>query len=89
MAVKRIKGVITLMGSNELTDNNLFKTISKCFVNNKRPDVSEVFVIYEDSTRERIWTFNPTKYNFDHREFVGKTKIEAVFYCDRKKPRTI
>lgn len=75
------------MDLNELTDDNLFSIISKCFINNKQPYRSEVFVIYHNGARERIWTFNPMRYDFDHREFVGKTKIEAVFYCDRKKPR--
>lgn len=76
------------MDLQELTDDNLFSIISKCFINNKRSDISEIFVVFEDGKRERIWTFNPTRYVFDHREFVGKTKIEAVFYCDRKKPRS-
>ena len=70
-------------------DPNLYKVISKCFINKKQPDVSEVFVIYADDSRERIWTFNPMRYDYDHREFIGKTKIEAVFYCDRKNPKSI
>lgn len=37
-------------------------------------DVTEVIVIYENGVREKIWTFNPTKYIFDYRDFVGKTK---------------
>lgn len=77
------------MDLQELTDDNLFSIISKCFINNRRSDKSEIFVIFENGDRERIWTFNPTRYDFDHREFVGKTKIEAVFYCDRKKPKSI
>lgn len=68
-------------------DTKLYSIISKCFINTKRFDTAEIIVIYEDSSRERIWTFNPTKYDFDYRDFVGKSKIEAVFYCDRKKPR--
>ena len=70
-------------------DINLYKQISKCFINNKRQDMSEIFVIYSDRSRERIWSFNPLKYDFDHKYFNGKTKIEAVFYCDRKKPYCI
>ena len=70
-------------------DPNLYKVIDSCFVNNRRPELSEIFVIYVDGSRERIWSFNPMRYEFDHREFLGKTKIEAVFYCDRKKPRSI
>lgn len=77
------------MEQNLLLDPNLYKVISKCFVNNKRPDLSEVFAIYSDESRERIWSFNPSRYNFDHREFIGKTKIEAVFYCDRKEPKSV
>ena len=77
------------MDLRELNDDNLFSIISKCFINNKRSDISEIFVIYTNGDRERIWTFNHTRYDFDHREFVGKTKIEAVFHCDRKKPKSI
>ena len=73
----------------ELLDKNLYKVISKCFINNRRHDLSEIFVIYADDTRETIWTFNPMRYDFDHRQFIGKTKIEAVFHCDRKSPRSI
>lgn len=67
-----------------MTDDKMYNVISKCFINSKRHDTSEVFVIYEDGSRERIWTFNPMRHEFDFREFVGKTKLEAVFYCDRK-----
>lgn len=77
------------MNQRDLLDKSLYKTISKCFINPKGSDVSEIFVIYADDTRERIWTFDSTIYDFDHREFIGKTKIEAVFYCDRKNPRII
>ena len=77
------------MTPENLLDANLYKVIEKCFINNRRPDLSEIFVIYVDDSRERIWSFNPLRYDFDHREFIGKTKIEAVFYCDRKDPRSI
>lgn len=77
------------MTQRRLLDNNLYSIISKCFINTKRPDTSEVFVIYADGSREKIWTFNPTRYTFDYSEFIGKTKIEAVFYCDRKKPKSV
>lgn len=77
------------MEQMELLDDNLYKVISRCFINIKKPDLSEIFVIYTDDTRETIWTFNPTRYDFDHHDFIGKTKIEAVFYCDRKNPRSI
>lgn len=74
---------------SELLDVNLYKVIVKCYINNKRPGMSEVHVIYSDDSRENIWTFNPMRYDFDNRIFVGMTKIEAVFYCDRKEPRSI
>ena len=74
------------MNQEYLLDENLYKTITKCYVNKKHPNVSEIFVIYGDDTREVIWTFNPMRYEFIHHEFIGKTKIEAVFYCDRKEP---
>lgn len=77
------------MDVSKLADDNLYSTISKCFINNKRHDISEIFVIYENGDRERIWSFNPMKYDFDFREFIGKFKLEAVFYCDRKKPRSM
>lgn len=77
------------MDQQGLIDVNLHKTISKCFINKKQPDKSEVFVVYADGTRETIWTFNPMRYSFSHYEFIGKTKIEAVFYCDRKSPRSL
>lgn len=69
-------------------DPKLYNIIVKCFINNRRPDLSEIFVIYEDGSRERIWTFNPARHDFYHHEFVGKTKLEAVFYCDRKKTKS-
>lgn len=77
------------MDQLELLDENLYKVISKCFINNKRPDSSEIHVIYADDSKETIWTFNPMRYEFDRSEFVGMTKIEAVFYCDRKEPRSV
>ena len=77
------------MDQQELLDKNLYKVISKCYINSKRPDISEIHVIYTDNTRENIWTFNPTRYDFDNRPFVNMTKIEAVFYCDRKEPRSV
>lgn len=77
------------MDQQTLIDANLYKVISKCFVNNRRTHMSEIFVIYADDSREVIWTFNPTRYDFSHHEFIGKTKIEAVFHCDRKEPRSL
>lgn len=73
------------MNQQEYVDPNLYNIISKCFINTKQQGMSEIFVIYINGERERIWTFNPSRYTFDHRDFVGRTKIEAVFYCDRKR----
>lgn len=72
------------MGQRDLLDDNIYNIISKCFINTKRQNVAEVIVIYENGVHEKIWAFNQTRYIFDYRDFVGKTKIEAVFYCDRK-----
>lgn len=41
--------------------------------------IAEIFVIYEDGSRERIWTFDPAKYDFDHRDFIVKTKKKLCF----------
>ncbi len=76
------------INQQELLDGNLYSIISKCYINTKRPDTSEIFAIYTNGSREKIWTFNPTRYAFDYSEFIGKTKIEAVFHCDRKKPKS-
>ena len=70
----------------DLIDRNLHSIISKCFINSRRSGLSEIFVIYTNGDRERIWSYNNLRYDFDHRDFIGKTKIEAVFYCDKKKP---
>ena len=72
------------MDQRNLLDNNLYNIISKCFIHNKRQNVSEITVVYDNWTREKTWTFNPVRCIFDYQEFIGKTKIEAVFYCDRK-----
>ena len=77
------------MDQRDLLDINLYKAITRCYINNKQPDRSEIFVIYADDCRENIWTFNPMRYDFERQEFIGMTKIEAVFYCDRKEPKSI
>jgi hypothetical protein len=77
------------MAHEQLLDPNLYKVIARCYINNRQPDRAEIFVIYTDDARENIWTFNPMRYDFNRQEFVGMTKIEAVFYCDRKEPRSI
>lgn len=77
------------MDQQHLLDPNLHKIISKCYINKKRPDRHEIHVIYTDNSKETIWTYNPMRYDFDHCEFINKTKIEAVFHCDRKEPRSV
>lgn len=77
------------MDQRDLLDINLYKVITRCYINNKQPDRSEIFVIYADDCRENIWTFNPMRYDFERQEFIGMTKIEAVFHCDRKEPKSI
>ena len=66
-----------------LLDENMNKKIKNCFINSEGPFRSRLFVIYEDNSRENIWTYKPQKYQLDRGIFTGKTKIEAVFYCDR------
>lgn len=77
------------MDQRDLVDENLYKVISKCFINKRSSDTAEIFVIYADGARENIWTYNMLRYEFTHHEFIGKAKIEAVFHCDRKEPRSI
>ena len=67
-----------------LLDKNMDKRIVKCYINDKSNMKKEVFVIYADGAREVIHTYNANKYEFARGEFIGKTKLEAVFYCDRK-----
>lgn len=71
-----------------LLDENMDKKIIKCYINNKGRFINEIFAIYEDGCREVIYSFNPAKIDFHGSEFIGKTKLAAVFYCDRKKPTT-
>lgn len=77
------------MDQNELLDKHLYKVIKKCYVKIRDHRRNEIFVIYDDGSREAIWSYDPTKYDFEHREFLGKRKIEAVFYCDRKPSRNV
>lgn len=67
----------------DLLDENMDKVIKACFINDRGPDKSRVFVIYEDGSRENIFTFNPKKHYLNNTLFIGMTKLEAVFYCDR------
>lgn len=77
------------MGQSHLLDPHLYKIISKCYINKKDYDRNTIFVIYDDGNRENIWTYDPSRYDFYKDEFIGKTKIEAVFYCDRKGSRNL
>lgn len=72
------------MFDNNLMDRNLYKVIDRCFINEVGRWRNEVSVIYEDGVQEVIYHYNPMEYEFSFREFIGKTKIEAAFYCDRK-----
>ena len=75
------------MNQNELLDTNLYEIIVHCKFHKLNVNATEIIVIYENGRKERIWTFDPKRYSFNYREFEGMTKIEAVFYCDRKPPR--
>lgn len=75
------------MNQNELLDPNLYEVIKHCSMKKKASNITEIVVTYENGDKERIWTFNSNRYGFDYRDFLGKTKLEAVFYCDRKEPR--
>lgn len=77
------------MDQLDLIDANLYKVIDRCFINNRHPYLSEIYVIYTDESRETIWSFNPMRFHFTKQEFIGKTKIAAVFYCDRKEPKSL
>lgn len=77
------------MNQNELLDANIYEVIKRCTIQKKSSTANEITVTYENGVKERIWTYNPNRYCFDYREFLGMSKIEAVFYCDRKKPKTI
>lgn len=68
-----------------LLDVNMDKVIAKCFINNKGRNKNEIFVIYEDGSREVICTYDPNKLTFEHTEFIGHTKLDAVFYCDYRR----
>ena len=63
------------------------RKIVSCFINKTEFGYNEIYVIYDDSSREVIWHYDPTRFNFDYKAFIGMTKLEAAFYCDRKEPR--
>ena len=70
---------------NELIDDNLHETIIDCNIKRLPNKLAQIIVIYENGQKERIWTFDATRYSFDYMDFIGMSKIEAVFYCDRKR----
>ena len=74
---------------NEIIDDNLYETIIDCNIKRVSSRLAQITVMYENGVKERIWTFNYSRYNFDYIDFIGMTKIEAIFYCDRKKPTQI
>lgn len=78
-----------IMIQKDLVDHNLYETIVKCKLQRKSQNMIEIQVTYANGKRERIWTFDSGRNTFDPQEFIGKTKIEAVFYCDRSRPRKI
>lgn len=70
-----------------LLDVNMNKKIAKCHINEARYRENKIFVIYEDGSKEYIWTYNPYRYEFNYKYFIGKTKLQVVTYCDQKAPR--
>ena len=66
----------------DLLDENMDKKIKSCFINSERM-FKKVFVIYEDGSRENIWTFVPQKYRLDEGILIGKRKLDAECYCDK------
>lgn len=62
------------------------KKIDRCFINEVNRNTNRIFVIYEDGSREYIWTYEKGAYEFDHKDFIGKDKLQALFYCDQKQP---
>lgn len=68
-----------------LLDPNMDKRINKCFINEHKSKkfANQIFVIYEDGSRENIWTYDSRKFEFDRDWFISKSKLEALFICDR------
>lgn len=69
----------------DLLDPNMDKRIAQCFINEHKFKrfFKQIFVIYEDRTRENIWTYDSRKIEFDHKWFVGKDKLQALFICEQ------
>ena len=77
---------MTWKEAESLLDKNMDKKIKRCFINEQGRFKREIFVIYEDGSREGIHHFNPTKYDFVDSEFIGLTKLQALYRCDNRKP---
>lgn len=67
-------------------DANIYEAIVYSKIKKKSNGLFEIWATFEGGGTERIWTFNPNRYSFDVGEFIGMSKIEAIFYCDRKQP---
>ena len=67
-----------------LIDPNMYKKIERCYINETGKVTNRIFVIYEDGSREYIWTYDRRKFSFDHKTLIGKDKLEALFYCSLK-----
>lgn len=78
--------MMTWKEAESLLDKNMDKKIKKCFINEQGRFGREIFVIYEDGCREAIFHFNQTRYDFVDKEFIGMTKLQALWHCDHKKP---
>ena len=74
-----------MLGGNTL-DANIYETIIFSKIKKKGNNLLEIWVTFEGGGTERIWTFDSRRFSFDVGEFIGMSKIEAIFYCDRKKP---
>lgn len=73
----------------ELLDTNLYEVIADCTIKCKKMGVAEIVVEYANGTKERIWTYNTKRHAFNNLDFIGMTKIEAIFFCDRKRPNVM
>ena len=81
-----MKGVneMAIFDQKELWDRNIFCRIAKCFITNKNSRRNEISVTYKNGYREYLASYDPTEYEFNFYDFVGMSKIEALFYIDRK-----
>lgn len=68
-----------------LWDKNVHKKIVKYCINSKGRFKNEVFVTYEDGTREVIFGYDPNRFDYAHEELLGLTKLDAIFHHDYKR----